>query len=157
MALHRPRVSPLARLRSRTKATALLAGGFGTAVIVTACGIQGVQVPTTSPLYHGAVLFRDHCSGCHTISIVGAEGSATSTQGRLRTNGPNFNQRKEDFDQVIFAIENGGFSGAIMPANVVVGQEAVDIAKFLAHYSGAKAEPAVSAVGPNGSSAVPNP
>jgi mono/diheme cytochrome c family protein len=144
-------------LRSRTKASVMLAGGFGTAVIVTACGIQGVQVASTSPLYHGAVLFRDHCSGCHTLSIVGAEGSATSTQGRTRTNGPNFNQRKEPFSQVIYAIENGGFSGAIMPQNIVVGQGAIDVAKFLAQYSGAKAAPAVSAAGPNGSAAIPSP
>ena len=34
--------------------------------------------PRRSPYYHGAVLFRDHCSGCHTLSVVGAQGSATS-------------------------------------------------------------------------------
>ena len=33
---------------------------------------------------------------------------------------------------MLFAIRNGGFSGAIMPANVVVGEEAEQIADFLA-------------------------
>ena len=85
------------------------------------------------------MLFRDHCSGCHTLSVVGAEGSATSIKDRLRTNGPNFNIRKENEEQVLYAIRNGGFSGAIMPENIVVGQNAQDIAKFLAAYSGKQA------------------
>jgi hypothetical protein len=40
---------------------------------------------------------------------------------------------------VLYAIENGGFSGAIMPQNVVVGQDAVDVAKFVATYAGRQA------------------
>jgi hypothetical protein len=37
---------------------------------------------------------------------------------------------------VLFAIRNGGFSGAIMPANVVVGADAQKIAAFLSACSG---------------------
>jgi len=37
---------------------------------------------------------------------------------------------------VLFAIRNGGFSGAIMPANIVVGKDAERVADFLAAYSG---------------------
>ena len=44
--------------------------------------------------------------------------------------------RKESRDDVLFAIRNGGFSGAIMPANVVVGKDAEAIADFLSKYSG---------------------
>jgi mono/diheme cytochrome c family protein len=101
-----------------------------------ACGSQGVQIAKTSPYHRGAVLFRDHCSGCHTLSAVGAQGSATSIANRVRTNGPNFNIRKENVEQVLYAIRNGGFSGAIMPENIVVGQEAKEVASFLAAYSG---------------------
>jgi len=107
---------------------------------LSACGSQGVSVPASSPYYHGAVLFRDHCSGCHTLSVVGAEGSATSIKDRLKTNGPNFNIRKENVEQVLYAIRNGGFSGAIMPENLVVGKGAEDVAKFLAAYSGKQAQ-----------------
>ena len=57
-------------------------------------------------------------------------------QGGERTNGPNFNVRKESRDDVLFAIRNGGFSGAIMPANVVVGDDAEAVADFLSKYSG---------------------
>jgi len=106
------------------------------AAAVGACGSQEVSVAKTSPYYSGAVLFRNHCSGCHTLSVVGAQGSATSIGNRVKTNGPNFNIRKENVEQVLYAIRNGGFSGAIMPQNIVVGQEAQQVAEFLAKYSG---------------------
>jgi mono/diheme cytochrome c family protein len=114
---------------------ALLAG----AGALGACGSQGLGVAKSSSYYHGAVLFRDHCSGCHTLSIVGAQGSATKVSNRLPTNGPNFNIRKENAEQVLFAIRNGGFSGAIMPENIVVGEDARAVARFLAQYSGRRA------------------
>jgi len=115
------------------------------AALLGACGSQGIQVSKSSPYYRGAVLFLDHCSGCHTLSAVGAEGSATSISNRLRTNGPNFNFRKENVEQVLYAIRNGGFSGAIMPENIVLGDDAQEVAAFLAEYSGrqAKKEPSV--------------
>jgi mono/diheme cytochrome c family protein len=107
---------------------------------LVACGEQGISVSRSSPYRRGAVLFRDHCSGCHTLSAVGAQGSATSIKDRVKTNGPNFNIRKENVQQVLYAIRNGGFSGAIMPENIVVGDDAMDIARFLAAYSGKSAQ-----------------
>jgi mono/diheme cytochrome c family protein len=116
------------------------------AAILGACGSQGIAVPKTSPYHRGAVLFLDHCSGCHTLSVVGAEGSATSIKDRLKTNGPNFNFRKENVEQVLYAIRNGGFSGAVMPENIVLGDDALEVAEFLTHYSGLQSqhEPATS-------------
>lgn len=110
------------------------------AAVLGACGTQGIAVPKSSPYHTGAVIFLDHCSGCHTLAVVGAEGSATSIKDRVKTNGPNFNFRKETVDQVLYAIRNGGFTGAIMPENVVVGQQAQDVAEFLAKYSGLQAQ-----------------
>jgi len=118
------------------KAAATLLALLACAAILGACGSQGVSVPKDSGYYRGAVLFRDHCSGCHTLGVVGAQGSATSIANRIPTNGPNFNIRKENAEQVLFAIRNGGFSGAIMPENIVVGKEADEVAQFLAAYSG---------------------
>jgi mono/diheme cytochrome c family protein len=110
------------------------------AAALGACGSQGITVAKTSPYHRGAVLFRDHCSGCHTLAAVGAEGSATSIANRVKTNGPNFNIRKENVEQVLYAIRNGGFSGAIMPENIVVGEDAQAVAGFLAQYSGLQAQ-----------------
>jgi mono/diheme cytochrome c family protein len=124
------------RAKIAATATVLLAS----ALALGACGSQGVGVAKTSPYYRGAVLFRDHCSGCHTLSVVGAQGSASSIKNRVPTNGPNFNIRKENPEQVLYAIQNGGFSGAIMPENIVVGDDAKTIASFLSHYSGSQSQ-----------------
>lgn len=125
--------------RARRPLIALLALP-ATAISISACGTQGIQLSKSNPYYSGAVIFRDHCSGCHTLSVVGAEGSATSVQDRVKTDGPNFNVRKETIKQVLYALHNGGFSGEIMPENVVVGPQAQKVAEFLAKYSGLKAE-----------------
>jgi mono/diheme cytochrome c family protein len=110
------------------------------ATALSACGSQGVQLKKSNPDYQGAVLFREHCSGCHTLSAAGTQGSATSITNRVKTAGPNFNIRKEKTEQVLYALRNGGFSGAIMPQNIVVGQQAQAVAEFLAKYSGRDAQ-----------------
>ena len=84
------------------------------------------------------MLFNERCSGCHSLDAANAYGSKPEgqIQGGERTNGPNSTTRKESRDDVLFAIRNGGFSGAIMPANIVVGEEAEAVADFLSEYSG---------------------
>ena len=71
--------------------------------------------------YEGAVLFAERCSGCHTLEAAGAVGSANRA---LRNQGPNLDEREETVEDVLYAIRNGGFSGAIMPQNIVVGEDA---------------------------------
>src|SRR5439155_18634127 len=96
-------------------------------------------VPTSDTrLHQGAVLFNLRCSGCHTLDAAAASGSKSKREikGGERTNGPNFNVRKEKKQDILFAIRNGGFSGAIMPANIVVGDDAQKVADFVAAYSG---------------------
>jgi len=107
------------------------------AAIVAGCGTEGIQVPDNDPLHEGALIFSERCSGCHTLTPAGTQGTANRSQ---RTQGPNLDQRPETFDDVIFAIRNGGFSGAIMPQNIVVGQDADKVARFVAQYAGQDAE-----------------
>ena len=111
---------------------------------VAGCGSGSIEVPKKeTALRHGATLFNQRCSGCHTLEAADARGSAQEgVVGKSeRTDGPNFNIRKENRDDVLFAIRNGGFSGAIMPANVVVGKDAQDVALFVERYAGKKAPP----------------
>jgi mono/diheme cytochrome c family protein len=70
------------------------------------------------------------------MDVAGAQGGASKVHDRERPDGPNFNVRKETSDSVLYAIRNGGFSGAIMPENIVVGQEANDVAAFVSKYAG---------------------
>jgi mono/diheme cytochrome c family protein len=135
-----PSAPPTYIFPHRMKAAVLTMLLIACAVLLGACGSQEIQLAKTNPNYNGAVLFLEHCSGCHTLSVVGAEGSATEISNRVKTNAPNFNIRKEDVEQVLYALRNGGFSGAIMPENILVGEQAQDVARFLAKYSGLKAE-----------------
>lgn len=103
------------------------------------CGDNGVDVKKGEPTRRGALLFAESCSGCHTIDEAGARGSAPVGEASSKdsTNGPNFNVYTVSKEHALYAIRNGGFSGAIMPGNIVVGEDAVQVAEFLAEYSGA--------------------
>ena len=130
------------------------------AALVTACGTQSIQLGSkqqqlqsqnpgeAAQVRHGATLFQQRCSGCHTLQAAGTHGSATSIKYRLRTNGPNFNNRREQYEQVLYALRNGGFSGAIMPQNLAVGEDAVDLAKFVSRYAGSKVSRPPGPTGP---------
>ena len=109
------------------------------ALALGACGEQGIALSENDPNYEGARLFDENCAGCHTLTVAGAEGSATKVQSRERKDGPNFDDRKEDVDSVLYAIRNGGFSSSPMPQNLVTGDDAQKVAEFVAKYSGSNA------------------
>lgn len=106
-------------------------------VPLAACGEQKIEVPESETTAHaGAELFQQRCAGCHTFGAAATMGSAVDVASRERTDGPNFDTRPECYERVLYAIQNGGFSGAIMPANIVVGEEARQVADFVARYAG---------------------
>lgn len=109
------------------------------ALALGACGEQGIALSENDPNYDGARLFDENCAGCHTLTVAGAEGSATKVQSRERKDGPNFDDRKEDKESVLYAIRNGGFSSSPMPQNLVTGDDAQKVAEFVAKYSGSNA------------------
>jgi cytochrome c551 len=122
-------------MRSALVIATMLAAALGLA----ACGFgsEGVALSKSDPDYNGAQLFATHCSGCHTLGAAGTQGSGNRGE---RTQGPNLNGRTETYETALFAIQNGGFSGAIMPQNIVVGSQAKAVAEFVAKYAGEEAE-----------------
>jgi len=106
------------------------------ALAVAGCGQQGNSVAQNDPTKAGSELFEAHCSGCHTFTVAGTEGSSTKVSSSEYKDGPNFNTRKESEEDVLYAIENGGFSSGPMPQNIVTGEDAQKIAAFVAKYSG---------------------
>ena len=108
------------------------------AAVLAACGTESVDVDDPA-FEQGATLFAERCSGCHTLKAAGTQGTANRSQ---RTQGPNLDQRVETYEDAIFAIRNGGFSGAIMPQNIVVGDDAEAVARFVEKYSGTDVEDA---------------
>jgi mono/diheme cytochrome c family protein len=106
------------------------------AALATGCGSKSIELSADDPNHAGAKIFVERCAGCHTLGVAGTQGSTTDVSDREREDGPNFDDRKETVEDVLFAIENGGFSGAIMPENIVTGPEARKVAQFLAKYAG---------------------
>ena len=111
------------------------------AALLAGCGKESIELDPgeSDRIRDGALIFNDKCSGCHTLESAGTQGSAVNVRDRERTDGPNFNTRPERVDAILYAIRNGGFSGAIMPENIVVGDDAEKVAEFLAKYAGREA------------------
>ncbi len=123
------------------RALLVLLSALGVTVAAAACGTERISVPRTTAdysMYHaGAVLFQQRCAGCHTLSVAGTQGSGLNARTYEAINGPNFNVRCErPVIRVLYAIENGGFSGAYMPQNIVVGTQAREVAEFVSKFAG---------------------
>ena len=113
------------------------------AVLPVLAGCGGTEyegVAKNDPLYAGAQIFNERCAACHTYDAASGEGSAVRVNGREYKDGPNFNQRREQYEDVLYAIQNGGFSSGPMPQNIVVGEEAKLVACFVATFSGRDAQ-----------------
>lgn len=125
--------------RRLTTASALLAS----VLLTAACGSKEVELRPedrqNAQLQRGAEIFYNRCQGCHTLDAAASEGSSSRIDSREYKDGPNFNQRVEEYDQVLYAIRNGGYSSGPMPQNIVVGEEAEAVARFVAKYSGSEA------------------
>ena len=106
------------------------------ALALGACGSEGIELASDDPNYEGARLFDENCAGCHTLGVVGAHGSASDVGSREQRDGPNFNERAETVEDVLYAIRNGGFSSGPMPQNILTGEDAQKVAEFVAEYAG---------------------
>ena len=127
-----------ARMSRAAQAFLVVTASALVTLVASACGTEKIKVASSqSNIYKGAVLFNQRCSGCHTLAYAATHGSAANVRTAQFNNGPNFDVRCErPVSRVLYAIQNGGFSGAIMPQNVVVGQDALDVAFFVAKYAG---------------------
>ena len=74
----------------------------------------------------GKDLFSQNCGSCHTLG-------AADTSGTV---GPNLDDLRPDAATVQAAIENGGTGSGAMPANIVSGSEARQVAAFVAAAAG---------------------
>ena len=81
------------------------------------------QRPATGP---GKELFSQNCGSCHTLDAAGTSGTA----------GPDLDQLRPDAAVVQAAIENGGTGSGAMPANIVTGKRAQQIADFVSASAG---------------------
>jgi cytochrome c len=105
---------------------------LGAALVLAGCGggdqeTSGRQGADTN---NGKMLFIEKCGSCHTLSDAG-------TQGRV---GPNLDHafgyaRRQGFDESTFydiTLKQIDLAAPPMPADLVKGQDAVDVAAYVA-------------------------
>ena len=91
-------------------------------------GTGALKTASLSPSQaRGKLLFKQQCSSCHTLAAVNARG----------VTGPNLDGIGEVTPQRIrAAIKNGGTGQGRMPAGLLVGQEAEEVAKYVSKVAG---------------------
>ena len=134
----------LARLQSQTRRGRRVAiATFGLALVVLGIGVPAAVIAAvtsrddipqanvrnlTPADRHGRRLFGERCAGCHTLKAANATASV----------GPNLDQLRPPKSLVLDAIEKGRSRGnGQMPADIYTGQDAQDVAGFVAKVAGA--------------------
>ncbi|MCW2967452.1 MAG: c-type cytochrome [Solirubrobacteraceae bacterium] len=123
--------------RGRTTATGIIAAvavvfGIGIPAAVLASNGDNNEtthggVKLTADQTAGRKLFTANCGTCHTLA-------AAQTTGRV---GPNFDELRPPKALVLDAIAKGRANGrGQMPAGLLVGKDAQDVASFLAAVAG---------------------
>lgn len=74
----------------------------------------------------GEQLFVSTCGSCHTLEAAGTSGTA----------GPDLDALGPDPAQVLAAIENGGAGSGAMPAALLEGEEAQQVADYVGEVAG---------------------
>lgn len=114
---------------------------LGAAIVVSACG-GNAGITHGTDLGNGRAKFASAgCSGCHTMAAAGS----TGTTGPNLDNafGPSREQgfKEITFEQVVREQIRIPAIGSAMPANLVTGKDADDVAYFVAHCAGNAADP----------------
>jgi mono/diheme cytochrome c family protein len=130
----------------------VLLAALAAALLAAGCGSEGLPEGGNSST--GETLFKEKCGSCHTLAAAG-------TQGKI---GPDldeaFKQSKKDGlgeetiagvvrNQIAYPITDTVTGAPGMPADLVTGQDAVDVATYVASVaaSGQTAAPAPPAAG----------
>jgi cbb3-type cytochrome c oxidase subunit III len=121
-------------------------GGVGVAIALAACGTGGIATGAADQ-ENGKKLFQEKCAGCHALSAVGSAGgigpNLDDSFAQARAEGYNESSILNIVhDQIRYpgqygtAANDPNFLKANMPANLVRGQDAEDVAAFVAANAG---------------------
>jgi mono/diheme cytochrome c family protein len=113
-------------------------------LVATGCGAVAHMTASEGNPSDGKPLFKEHCASCHTLENAGATGAI----------GPNLDTtfgivRAQGFDestildvvrgQIAYPETETATGGPGMPANLVTGQDADDVAQYVAQCAGVPA------------------
>jgi mono/diheme cytochrome c family protein len=127
--------------RSRTSRATYVVAALTAGLLAAGCGAVKHMTPEDGSVEAGKPLFKQHCASCHVLADADAAG----------TLGPNLDAhfsvlRKQGFDestmrdvvrgQIAYPETETAEGGPGMPANLVEGQQARDVADYVAVCAG---------------------
>jgi len=141
-------------LRSRLLASSVALALAGGALALSGCG-AAENAMSTADVEAGKTKFVQQCGGCHTLQNAGTKG----------VSGPNLDDafrypREQGFEQTQFygvvkrwiqiapQPPKPGSYPVAMPQNLVTGQDAVNVAAYVAKFAGIKPDSAVREITP---------
>ena len=106
---------------------------LGVLALLAGCGTGG-KASSSADQQNGATLFKAKCGGCHVLAAAGTQG----------TIGPNLDEafaadKKQGFKESTIqnvVLDQIRVPSAPMPKNLVVGQDAQDVAGYVAAVAG---------------------
>jgi mono/diheme cytochrome c family protein len=115
------------RTRATVAAVAVLVVAIGVVIVLLVSHegndstVAGTKL--TSAQRHGGEIFANTCSSCHTLK-------ASKTTGKV---GPNLDYVQPTIGQILSVIATGSRAAtAVMPAGLLTGQDAADVADYVA-------------------------
>jgi cbb3-type cytochrome c oxidase subunit III len=122
--VHKARVFNVAVALVALATAVLLASGCGTGGLASSRG----------DVQNGGKLFQSKCGGCHTLAAAGTQGTIGPD-----LDGAFYGDRSQGFKQdtiVNVVLDQIRLSSAPMPQNLVKGQDAEDVAAYVASVAG---------------------
>jgi cbb3-type cytochrome c oxidase subunit III len=107
-------------------------------VLAAGCGTGG-KATSSGDQNNGKKLFTEKCAGCHTLAAAGAKGTVGPSLDDAFA-GP----KREHFKQTTIqnvVLDQIREASAPMPANLVKGQDAIDVAGYVAAVAATNAKP----------------
>src|SRR5665213_4067195 len=110
-------------------AVALIAGGCGT----------GGKASTSADQVNGQKLFTAKCAGCHVLAAAGAQGTVGPSLDDAFAGPKSEHFKLSTIENVV--LDQIRVASLPMPANLVKGQDAVDVAGYVAAVAATNAKP----------------
>ena len=133
--------APLGARRRRQRAVSLVVLALVTALGLAACGDTVGYSEGTGDRLHGKELFTKGCGSCHELADAGTKGQIgpnldfAFVQSRLDGLGENTIQQVVR-GQIAYAVEDPSTEAPGMPKDIFVGQDAEDVATYVASVAG---------------------
>lgn len=120
---------------------------LGVLALLAGCGTGG-KASSSADQQTGATLFKSNCGGCHVLAAAGTQG----------TIGPNLDDafaadKKQGFKESTIqnvVLDQIRLPSAPMPKNLVVGQDAQDVAAYVAAVAGQGGQASPAQLGNDG-------